>query len=71
MHAGFWWGNLERAHSEALDVGGRVILKVYSRIGMGSRDRIDLAQDRDRWRDDVNAVMNIRVSKNAGNFLTT
>jgi hypothetical protein len=27
----------------------------------GSVDRIDLAQDRDRWRTVVNAVMNLRV----------
>jgi hypothetical protein len=71
VHAGFWWGNLERDHSEDLGVGGTVILKGSSRSGIGGRDRIDLAQDRGRWRDDVNAVMNIRVSKNAGNLLTT
>ena len=28
---------------------------------MGVMDRIDLAQDRDRWQALVNAVMNLRV----------
>jgi hypothetical protein len=28
---------------------------------MGGIDWIDMAQDRDRWRDVVNAVMNLRV----------
>jgi hypothetical protein len=32
---------------------------------------IDLAEDRDRWRALVNAVMNLRISLNAGNFLTS
>jgi hypothetical protein len=36
--------------------------------GMG---RMGLAEDRDRWRAVVNAIMNLRVPQNAGNFLTS
>jgi hypothetical protein len=39
-------------------------------VGWGDIDRIDMAQDRDRWRAIVNTVMNLRVARNAGNFLS-
>jgi len=34
-------------------------------------DWIDVAQDSDRWRALVNAVMNLQVPQNAGNFSTS
>ena len=37
-------------------------------VGCGYMDWIWLAQDRDRWRTLVSAVMNLRVSWNAGNI---
>ena len=40
-------------------------------VGCGHMDWIGLAQDRDRRRTLVSAVMNLRVPWNAGNFLTS
>jgi hypothetical protein len=40
-------------------------------VGWGGIYWIALAQERDRWRVSLNAVMNLRVPKNAGNFLTS
>jgi hypothetical protein len=39
-------------------------------IGWDGVDWIDLAEDRDQWRALVNTVMNLRVPKNAGKFLS-
>jgi hypothetical protein len=51
-----------RYHLGDPDVDGRIILRwIFRKLGCGGVDWIELAQDGDRWRELVNAVMNIRV----------
>jgi len=63
VYTGFWWGKPE---------GKRSLVRPRRRwednikmdlqeVGCEGMDWIDLAQDRDRWRALVNAVMNFRV----------
>jgi hypothetical protein len=51
-----WWNNIKMDFQE---------------VGCGAMNWIEMAQDRGWWRDIVNAVMNLRVQYNAGNFLTS
>jgi hypothetical protein len=69
VYTGFWRGNLrKRDHLEDPCVDGRIILKwIFRKWDVGGMDWIDLAQDRDRWRAVVTAVINLRV----GIFLTS
>jgi hypothetical protein len=62
VHTRLWWGNLrERNHLEDPCIDGAIILRWIFRKWDGGMDWIDLAQYRDRLRDLVNAVMNLRV----------
>ena len=52
----------ERSHLEDQGVGGRINVEMDLReVEWRGTGWIDLAQDTDRWRDVVNAVMNLRV----------
>jgi hypothetical protein len=71
VHTGFWWGDLREGDLlEDLGVDGRIILKwIFKK--WGGEAMTGLAWHRDRWRALVNAVMNLRVPQNVGNFLTS
>ena len=64
MHTGFWWRNLnEGEHLKDHGVDGRIILKqIFEKLDDGI-DWSDLAQDRDRWRAFMNAVMKVMFHK--------
>jgi hypothetical protein len=60
---GVWWGNLRKRDQwgdRSLD-GGIIVRWIFKEVRCGGMDFIELAQDRDRWRVLVNAVMNLRV----------
>jgi hypothetical protein len=63
VHTGFSWANLRET---PLGRPGRKwhdnIEMNLREIGCGDMDWIGVAQDRDRWRALVNAVMNLRIS---------
>jgi hypothetical protein len=68
-YTGFGCGNLrERGRLGDEGVDGRIILKwMLKAVGWSGMDLNDLAQDKDRWRAVVNAVMNFWYFKMRGN----
>jgi hypothetical protein len=56
-----WESPKERDHLEGQGVDGRMGPEWILRRLAGGMERIQLTQVRDRWRNFVNAVMNLRV----------
>ena len=63
MCTGFWWGRSEgkRPLGRPRCRWEENIKMDLQEVGCGGMDWIEVAQDRDRWRALVNAVMNLRV----------
>jgi hypothetical protein len=58
---GFWWGNL-RERDHWVDPGWEDNIQMdLQEVGCGDMDWIELAQNREKWRALVNAVMNLPV----------
>jgi hypothetical protein len=70
MHTEFWWGHPKEDHLKDPGIDGRTILNCIFKKWEGSMAWMNLAQERNKWRALVTAVMNIRVSLNAENFLS-
>ena len=63
MHTGFWWASLkdgDNLEDPGVD-GGNIKMDLPEMGWEGGMDWIDLAEDRDRRRALVNAVMNLRI----------
>jgi hypothetical protein len=65
VHKTFWWVG---RRDVKIPLGrprrrwqNNIKMNLQKKLGEGGMDRIDLAQDRDRWRALVNAVITLRV----------
>jgi hypothetical protein len=63
LHIGSFWKYLrERDHLEGIGIDGRTMKIDLKKTGQEGMDWIYLAQDRDKWRDVVSTVMDLRVA---------
>jgi hypothetical protein len=69
-----WWGNLrKRDHLEDVGLDVKIMLlveRILKKISWKVVEWNDLTEGTEKWRALVKAVMNLRVPKNARNFLT-
>jgi hypothetical protein len=63
MHIGFWW-EIQKEREPLRRPRRRWVDNIkmdLGETGWGGMDWVDLAQDKDQWRANVNRVMNLRV----------
>jgi len=59
MYTMYCWGKLRvKNHLEYLDVNGMIILKIIFKERDGDMDWVNVAQEMERWRALLSAVMN-------------
>jgi hypothetical protein len=72
VHTGFCCGNLRgKGHFEEPGIEGQQYQNGSTRSEMRVMEWIYMAQDRDWWRDVVDAVVNLQAPSNMENFLTS
>jgi hypothetical protein len=71
MNIGYWWESQKRPLGRPRRRWVDNIKMDLREIEWDGMDWIDMAQDRDQWRALVNTAMNLRVSSNAGKFLSS
>jgi len=73
VYTGFWWRNLRKIdHLEDPDVDGRIILGwVFRKWDEVAWIRLIWLRMGGKWRSLVNERVNLWVTKNPGNFLTS
>ena len=63
MFTRFWWRNLRKREcleDPDIDWEDNFMMDLQE-VGWGGKDWLDLGQDRDRWQELVNALMNLLV----------